>query len=299
MAKECRRVWGETSVFPERTAASRSTPHAPCRVSRPPRALRNTAGRRPPDGGGREGRTPAHQVGVERADRVAADRDVALLAALAAEPDRRVGRQVVEVVDVEAGHLGDPRPGPVEELEQRAVAQHPRVGVVGRPGRVEQPLDLVDGDRLGQPPRRRGRRDLAGRVVDGQALGAGERVQPADRHHRAADRAGGERRVIFVAGVQRGPELGHVERGDVAELGLAPRRQDLGVPVAGRAGTTRPCWPPARAPRRGTAGTRAPRRQRSPLRHRRLLIRAGPTSTQRSMITKIFFIVEDFRSRIA
>ena len=131
-------------------------------------------GRRdPPDGGGHEGGAPPHQVGVEGADRVAADRDVALLAALAAEPAppglarggrgrRRRGRS--------------PRrsaPRPVQELEQRAVAQHPRVRVVGRPGRVEQPLDLVDGDRLGQPPRRRGRRDLAGRVVRRSGPGRG------------------------------------------------------------------------------------------------------------------------------
>ena len=80
--------------LPERTAASRRIPHAPCRVSRPPRALRNTAGLCLRAGPGGEGGAAPDQVGVQGPDGVAADGDVALLAALAGEQDGRVLRQV-------------------------------------------------------------------------------------------------------------------------------------------------------------------------------------------------------------
>ena len=54
----------------------------------------------------------------------------------------------LDVVDVEAHGLGDARPGAVEQLEQGPVAQGCR-GVADRRG-LEQPLDVLDRDRLGQ-----------------------------------------------------------------------------------------------------------------------------------------------------
>src|ERR1700733_3049705 len=70
-----------------------------CFAQDPPRALpgepaaagvEEDAGARLPRGLARERRAAPDQVGVKRLDRVAADRDVALLAALAGQQDGRV-----------------------------------------------------------------------------------------------------------------------------------------------------------------------------------------------------------------
>src|SRR4051794_15095927 len=71
---------------------------------------------------GRPQRRPgADQVVLDRLERVRADGDDALLAALAGQPDG--GLPPVEIVDGQPDRLGDARPGAVEQLEQRAVAQ--------------------------------------------------------------------------------------------------------------------------------------------------------------------------------
>ena len=101
-------------------------------------------GRRTPTRG--QHRARAHQVGIERRARVAADRHDALLVALAEQAHDLVGAVVADqVVDVERDGLGDPGAGRVEQLEQRLVAQRGRLVAVGR---REQPLDLLDRERL-------------------------------------------------------------------------------------------------------------------------------------------------------
>ena len=191
------------------------------------RADRRAAGRRGEAGPGPD------QVRIERPRGVAAHRHHPVLAALADQPHQRVRAQL-QLVDVEAGRLGDARPGAVEELEQRPVPQQPGVRgqVIGtRAGRVEQALHLRQGDRLGQPPGRRRRRDLASRVGAGEALGDREGVQAADRDHGPRGRTDRQRRVLGVALAQRGEEFRHVRRGDVAQPGLAAAGQHRGVPA--------------------------------------------------------------------
>jgi hypothetical protein len=144
------------------------------------------------------------------------------------------GGAQLQLVDVESGRLGNACPGAVQELEQRAVPQQPglRGQVIGAgTGRVEQALHVLDGDRLGQPPGRRGRLYLAGRVGTGQALGHRERVQAADRDDGPGGRADRQCRVLGVPLTQRGEEVGHVRRGDLAQPGLSPAGQGRGVPV--------------------------------------------------------------------
>ena len=77
------------------------------------------AHRDPPGRGGQQGPGP-DQVGLEGPDRVATDRDHPLLAALPGQPDHWVVVQA-ELVHIEPGRLGDPRPGRVQELQQGAV----------------------------------------------------------------------------------------------------------------------------------------------------------------------------------
>ena len=80
----------------------------------------------------------------------------------------------VEVVDVEPDRLGDPGPGAVEHLQQRPVAQRQRRA--RRAGRLEDPLDVRQRQRLGQPLGRRRRPD------------GGRRGRPASSPSRTANR---------------------------------------------------------------------------------------------------------------
>ena len=235
VAKLCRRVCGDSEASPARPAAACRTSHAPCLVSRPPRALRKTAAvarrgpgarltwRRPRPGPG-----GPDEIGLQRLARVAADRDDALLAALAGQPDNLLAGQV-ELVDVEADGLRDPRTRPVQELEQGPVPELDRRGRVAGPGRGQQPLHLVHGDRLGQPPRRRRRPHLPGRVGSGQPLRGGEGVQPAHRDHGPPGGAGGQRSVLLVPLPQPGQEGRDVRAGELAYRHLSPAGQRVAV----------------------------------------------------------------------
>ena len=190
-------------------------------------AGRHAAGRRSEGGPGPD------QVRLERPHGVAADRHHPVLAALADQPHHRVNAQL-QFVDIEPGRLGDARSGPVEELQQRPVPQRPGVRghiVRARAGRIEQAFHLLQGDRLGQPPGRRRRRDLASRVRVGEALGDRECVQAPDRDHGPRCRTDRQGRVLGVALAQRGEELGHVGRGYVTQPGLAAVGQHRAVPA--------------------------------------------------------------------
>ena len=136
---------------------------APCRLRRPPRVLMNTASasRAPaPVLGGHPG--PARRAtsqALEGRPGRPAQRDEPLLGPLAEHPEEAV--VPLEVGQGQADHLGDPGPGPVEQLEERPVAQ------VGRPGaadRIEQGQHLVLVEGLGQPPGQAGRAQVGGGV---------------------------------------------------------------------------------------------------------------------------------------
>ena len=96
--------------------------------------------RRPPTGS-REPGPHSDQVCLDRSGGIRAEWDASLLAALARQQHRASVQ--VEIVDVEADRLRDPRTGAVEQLDQRAVAHRQRRLVDSR--RIDQPLDLVDG----------------------------------------------------------------------------------------------------------------------------------------------------------
>ncbi|BDZ58645.1 hypothetical protein GCM10025872_23020 [Barrientosiimonas endolithica] len=85
--------------------------------------------------------TSAHQPGLDRLGGGHAERDGALLVALAGDAHRAL--VAIEVVDVEADELADPDAAGVEQLEHRAVAQVHGVGVVGGDRR-----DVEQGGRL-------------------------------------------------------------------------------------------------------------------------------------------------------
>ena len=152
MANECRSVCGETPASPARSAAALSTPQAPCRVSRPPRAFRNTAGLAGRPAGRRGERGPGpDQVGVQRLPGVPADRHDPLLAPLAGQPEV-AGGPCRPARPVRTGRRGRGRP---------------------RPGR---------------PPRRSGPRSRrAARAGPGRAAGRGSPVRhPRPRPRSAA-----------------------------------------------------------------------------------------------------------------
>ena len=110
----------------------------------------------------REQRRPGpHQVGVERRRGRTPPSGTSRGAAALAAQHAPTPSVEVEVVDRAADRLGDPRAGAVEELQQRPVAQRQRLVAVGR--RASSRAHLVDVERLGQPPRRRRRLDVAGR----------------------------------------------------------------------------------------------------------------------------------------
>ena len=97
----------------------------------------------------------AGQPLLERGQRQPSQGHHPLLAPLAQDPDER-GAAAVDrlghVAQVQADHLADPRPGPVQQLEQGPVAQH------GRPGAhhgAEQAARLVLAEGLGQAGRPR------------------------------------------------------------------------------------------------------------------------------------------------
>ena len=124
----------------------------------------------------------------------------------------------VEVVDVETDCLGDPRTGAVQHLEQRAVAQGQRRS--GGSGRLEDPLDVGQRQRLRQPLGRRRRLDGSGRVAVGQPFAHHELVEATHRDDRARRASRAQRLVVGVALTQLHQELRDVprlDRGDVVD----------------------------------------------------------------------------------
>ena len=165
------------------------------------------------------GRAP-DEVVLDRRDRHRSHRHQPLLAALAGQPHHP--RVEVEVVGGQADRLGDAGAGPVQDLEQCLVPELDRRRVDLRACGRQQPLDLVDGDRLGQPLGRGGRAHVSGGVEGGQPLPYGEPVQAAGGDHRPGRRRGRERRVVAVTGAQVGQERGDVGLGDAGKLGDPP-----------------------------------------------------------------------------
>ena len=128
VAQEWRSTWGWTrSSRPAGRARFLSTPQTPCRVSRPPRAFRNTASaspRRAQRRGSNSGRPPGAEPVVEGPAGAAAHGHEALLVPLAEDPDQAGVR-------AEVGQAAA-RPAPTP-------ASRCRRGPRGWPGRGRRP----------------------------------------------------------------------------------------------------------------------------------------------------------------
>ncbi len=199
---------------PGRRAARRSTVHAPCRVSGPPRALTKTAGV-PRPAATSAGRA-AHQVGPQRPHGVPADRHQPGPPALAAQQGGALddvhvvhgGAVDVHVVHGRTDRLGDPRAGAVQELQQRLVAQsdgRPVAGGGDRAGGLQQPHHVVDRQAPGAAggPRRAGGRPGCGSAPASPSRTA-KRCSPRTAEAARGGRGHRQRGVVPVAGPQPG-----------------------------------------------------------------------------------------------
>src|SRR3954471_12781191 len=134
-------------------------------------------------------RSDVAEVAAEPLDRHVADRHEPLLVALADDPNERaVERQVLAV---EPQRLRDPDPGRVQELEQGSVTDREgRVRYARRLGRLpaslpgrrlQQPVNLVDRQRLGQPAWLAWQVQVPRHVAPDRALAVRKAVETADR----------------------------------------------------------------------------------------------------------------------
>src|SRR5262245_12335254 len=89
--------------------------------------------------------TAGSQVALDRAPRLAAERDDPLLRALSVGADEPAGH--VDVADLESDRLRRPQTAAVHDLQQGAVAQADRVGPVGA---IEQLADLALAENVGK-----------------------------------------------------------------------------------------------------------------------------------------------------
>src|SRR5258706_3808599 len=204
--------------------------------------------------GRHQGRTLTGQPGAQDVDRDLADRHEALLVALADDPDECPIER--EVLEVEPERLRDSQAGGVQQLEEGPIAEAWVIRVV-RARRVQQPLDLGDGEGLGQESRHPGRVEMSPNVGRDRALAEREAVEAPDRRgspseaRRRKARVGWptparpsrqvpERRVGTTRPLRRGaPRRGEV--GQVAGVGLDRGRREAAFgPEVGQVVVDRP-----------------------------------------------------------
>ena len=159
------------------------------------------------------GRPSGDSQCVEGGPGRAAEGDEPFLGPLAEDPEEAV--VALHVGQGEPDHLGDPRPGPVEQLEQGPV---PQVGGPGAAHRVEQREHLVLVEGLGKSAGQPGGTQVGGGVAGHGPLPHQEAEQPAE----GGGRAGHRRRVPALA-----PQLGQV-----AFDGLGARRSSGSTPAS-------------------------------------------------------------------
>ena len=141
---------------------------------------------------GREHRPATHQVGIDRQSRESAERQDALLVALARDDHREVLE--VDLVDIEIDNLGDPRARAVEELDEGPVAQPGGRAKVA--GVLDQREDLFVREGLGQSARNRSWPDIARWIDRRGALTHDEAMKGPNRHHDTSRTRGAERRLL-------------------------------------------------------------------------------------------------------
>src|ERR1700759_3341732 len=138
-----------------------------------------------------ESRSQLAYVRGHRADRLATDRHEAFLAALSENSNQHILEQ--HVLHAKRDPLGDPQSGPIRQLEHRAIAERKRL-IDLRGG--EQPLDLVDGQNLGQRPPALRRLEPLARILDDDAVREQKPKIGADCRDVASDRRRGEAEVL-------------------------------------------------------------------------------------------------------
>ena len=181
-------------------------------------------------------RAAAAQVAAQRVGRAPAERDDALLAALADRADEALVE--VDAAPLEADRLADAQARAVEELDERAVAQRRAESSRWRP-------------RSAAPPRRaRASAAACARGAAAPTSAAGLSVARADQHLVAEERAdrGAVRRAIVVAARPwRGarPRSARAPRSWRREAVRRARRRTR----SGRGGTPRPSAARSRAAR--------------------------------------------------
>ncbi len=187
------------SLSPAARAAAFTTPNACWRASRRPRSPMKSG---PPRSGdalpiaSSAGR-PSASHRFEPVERDVAHRDQPLAIALADDPDEpAVERQLL---DVEPERLADPEAGGVEQLEERPSAE------IGR--RLEQPIDLIDGQRLRQQAGLAWQVDVLGDVDADQPLPETEAVEAADARGPAAKARRSEARIVPPAAARPRREI--------------------------------------------------------------------------------------------
>ena len=124
----------------------------------------------------------------------------------------------VEIAQGQAGELGDPHPGGVEELEDRPVPHHLSSGAAWR---GEEPLDLWLAERLRHPCRGPRRLDLLGRIRGRPTFVREEAVEPADSHRRTLAGRGAEPGAFEELQVVDDDRLGHLTEREM------PGREEL------------------------------------------------------------------------
>ena len=224
---------------PARSAAARRTVHALCRDSAAAAGVEEQRPRRTPRRPGGQRRPGPDEVVLDGPQRVAADRDDPLLAALAGQPHRRPA--AVEVVDGEPDRLGDARAGAVQQLEQRPVAQRARA--LDRPAASSSATTARPGSpwAAGAParaaaPRRRRRRSPARRAA---RTGAARAPRPPPAPPRTPTAAGGRRRPCAA---RRGTRRRRPRR--PRRSPRTPRRGQERDVAAQVAPVGARCWPP-------------------------------------------------------
>ena len=88
--------------------------------------------------------------------------------------------------------LGDPQPGGVQDLDQRAISEASRRRDVGL---LDEPVDLFDGQKLRQRRPRAWRLEIVSRICGEMLREDGEAVEASHGRDRSRDRA---RRQAFV-----------------------------------------------------------------------------------------------------
>ena len=218
--------------------------NAPARVSGAAPRVQEHLGAVPPV----EVRAAAREIATERLGGVAPDRNDAFLAALADHSNEAVLE--VDAGALEADRLGDAEAGSVQQLDERLVAERPRL----RPGGgVDQPLGLAGRERLRKRPHPPRELHGRGRVVVACAEQLLVAEEAAGGRGPARDRRPGEPVGAELRGVPL--ELLHRQRRRPACRRRRPAPRDRGgrprpsaATAARRAGRGSPRHPD-RAPR--------------------------------------------------